>query len=69
MSLYAVVPGDLEPDSILDLVQDCREVTGVLGVHADPDPDPDPVPVPRGAGAVDIAPAAAFLDGYADYGS
>ncbi len=67
MSLYAVVPGDLEPDSILDLVQDCREVTGVLGVHVDP--DPDLVPVPRGAGAVDIAPAAAFLDGYADYGS
>jgi hypothetical protein len=31
MALHAPVPSDAEPTSILDLVNDCREVAGVLG--------------------------------------
>ncbi len=31
MSIYTPVPSDVEPTSLLDLVNDCREVAGVLG--------------------------------------
>ncbi len=59
------VPRD-EADSIVDLVEDCREITGVLGSFA-------PVARPadhRGALPVDISDAAVLsLAGYDDYGS
>lgn len=31
MALYAPVPSETEPTSMIDLVNDCREVAGVLG--------------------------------------
>jgi hypothetical protein len=31
MALHTPVPSDSEPTSIVDLVNDCREVAGVLG--------------------------------------
>lgn len=31
MSMHTPVPSDVEPTSLLDLVDDCREVAGVLG--------------------------------------
>jgi hypothetical protein len=31
MSIHTPVPSDVEPTSLLDLVNDCREVAGVLG--------------------------------------
>jgi hypothetical protein len=31
MALHVPVPSDNEPGSLLDLVNDCREVAGVLG--------------------------------------
>ena len=31
MALYSPVPSESEPASIVDLVNDCREVAGVLG--------------------------------------
>lgn len=66
MATYSSVPGDLEPGSILDLVQDCREFAGDLGGA--------PAAYP-GAGTetvlpLDISPAAVLsLTGFGDYGS
>jgi hypothetical protein len=34
MALHTPVPSDTEPDSLTDLVFDCREVAGVLGHSA-----------------------------------
>lgn len=31
MALHTAVPSETEPTSIIDLVNDCREVAGVLG--------------------------------------
>lgn len=31
MSMHPPVPSDVEPTSLMDLVNDCREVAGVLG--------------------------------------
>jgi hypothetical protein len=33
MSMHTPVPSDVEPTSLMDLVNDCREVAGVLGTH------------------------------------
>ncbi|MCW2715775.1 MAG: hypothetical protein JWN88_2822 [Frankiales bacterium] len=66
MTTSTPVPADVEPSSIIDLLQDCREVTGVLGGAA-------PVvrlPAARAPRRVDIdALTASGLDGYGDYGS
>jgi hypothetical protein len=67
MTLHPHVPADDEPGSIIDLVEDCREVSGVLGAFA-----PVVVRLPD-SGAVlpvhiDAGTASAFA-GYGDYGS
>jgi len=60
------VPADVEADSIVDLVQDCREISGVLGSFVPTVRVPDA----RGAMPVEIdALVAGSLDGYEDYGS
>lgn len=71
MSTSAAVPSDVEPDSIIDLVHDCREVSGVLGSFV-----PTVVRIPEArsgaasAGPVEISLEAVHaLAGYDDYGS
>ena len=66
MATYTSVPGDLEPTSILDLVQDCREFAGALGgapaAYAAVDSE---IVLP-----LDISPATVrSLSGLGDYGS
>ncbi len=64
MSLSTRVPSDVEPDTIIDLVDDCREVTGVLGLPS------SYAPLPRLAHPVEIdLDTAARLEGYEAYGS
>lgn len=66
MAAYSSVPGDLEPSSILDLVQDCRDFAGALGGG------PAAYPAADGASVLplDIGPAAVLsLSGLGDYGS
>ena len=61
------VPADVEADSIIDLVQDCREISGVLGSFV---PTVIRLPEPREVQPVEItALVAAGLDGYDEYGS
>ena len=65
MTTHSHVPADVEPASLADLVDDCREVSGVLapwfaGAVRVPAPRPVVVDVPVAAG-ID-------LDGYGDYG-
>ena len=65
MATYSSVPGDLEPSSILDLVQDCREFAGALGGAPAAYPEVDTVALP-----LDISAAAVLsLTGFGDYGS
>ncbi len=64
MTTHSHVPADVEPTSLADLVDDCREVSGVLapwyaGAVRTPAPRPMPVEIPA---------AADILDGYSDYG-
>ncbi len=66
MTTSTPVPADVEPSSIIDLMQDCREVSGVLGAS----PPVVRLPDTRAPIRVDIdALTAAGLDGYGDYGS
>ncbi len=75
MATHLSVPGDVEPTSMIDLVNDCRELVGAvgsLGVTA----VSGLVRIPRarrterGAMPVDISSqAAGAVDGYEDYGS
>ena len=67
MTASAPVPSDVEAESIVDLVRDCREVSGVLGSFvpttarlAEPGPT---VPVEISLDAVHA------LAGYDEYGS
>jgi hypothetical protein len=67
MSSFTPVPADDEAGSVVDLVADCREVSGVLAPYL-------PVGVRpaggRASGPVQIdASAAAGLAGWEDYGS
>ena len=65
MSLHTLMPADVDPDSIIDLVQDCREISGVLGSFVPAARDADT----RGAAPVDISQTTAeSLDGYEEYG-
>ena len=62
MTTHSPVPADVEPTSLADLVDDCREVSGVLapwfaGAVRVPAPRPMPVEIP-----------ASLVDGYSDYG-
>jgi len=60
-------PSDVDPASVIDLIEDCREVSGVLGSFV---PTGLRLPQPRAAGAPGIDPAtAAMLDGYGEYGT
>ena len=61
------VPADVEPASIIDLVDDCREVSGMLAPFVI---DLTNIPAPRTALPFRIpAQTAAALDGYEEYGS
>ena len=66
MTTHTQVPADVEADSIIDLVHDCREVSGMLGSFVPAARTADT----RGAGPVDISTLTALsLAGYEDYGS
>jgi hypothetical protein len=61
------VPSDVDADTVIDLVEDCREVSGVLGSFV---PTTIVLPEPRSATAFDIDDAlAASLEGWSSYGS
>ncbi|MEX2288890.1 MAG: hypothetical protein WD794_01010 [Mycobacteriales bacterium] len=66
MTLHPAVPSDVEADSIVDLVHDCREINDVLGSSV-----PTEIRLPDGrAMPVEISlDAVATLSGYDDYGS
>jgi hypothetical protein len=67
MSTHPAVPSDVEAESIIDLVHDCREISGVLGSFV---PTVVRIPEARGALPVEISPDAVnALIGYDDYGS
>ena len=75
MSTHTSVPSDVEAESIIDLVHDCREISGVLGSFV---PAAIRIPDARGAvphdahGAMPVEislDAVQALDGYDDYGS
>lgn len=67
MATHASVPSDVDADSIDTLVEDCREVSGVLGGVA---PAIVRRPAVGGGATVEISPGtAARLDGYGAYGS
>ena len=67
MSTHTHVPSDVEAESIIDLVHDCREISGVLGSFV---PTVIRIPEARNAMPIDISSGAVDgLDGYGDYGS
>ena len=67
MTTHATVPSDVEAESIIDLVHDCREISGVLGSFI---PTEIRLPDARGAMPVEISlDAVSALDGYGEYGS
>ena len=67
MSTHTSVPSDVEAESIIDLVHDCREISGVLGSFVAAGIR---IPDARGAMPVEISlDAVQALDGYDDYGS
>jgi hypothetical protein len=62
-----MVPADVEPDSITDLVDDCREVSGMLAPFVI-----DLTNIPRQGRVMPFqipAQTAAALEGYEEYGS
>ena len=61
------VPADVEPDSIVDLVDDCREVSGMLAPFVI---DLRDIPAQAGVKPFTIpAQTADRLEGFEDYGS
>lgn len=67
MTTSNAVPSDVEAESIIDLVHDCREISGVLGSFV---PTVIRLPEPRGAMPVEISlEAVNALVGYDEYGS
>lgn len=67
MTTHTTVPSDIDPDSITDLADDCREVSGVLAPFVI---DLNSIPAPRSATQLDFSSLTAdALDGYSDYGS
>lgn len=67
MSTHPHVPADDDATSMGDLLEDCREVSGVLAPYL---PHGVRIPDTRGAMPVDIGSGtAAGLDGWGDYGS
>jgi hypothetical protein len=66
MTIHSV-PADLDPDSMLELVDDCREVSGMLAPYVI---DLTHIPAPRAPLPFAIpAQGAAVLEGYGEYGS
>jgi len=62
-----LVPSDVEPDSFVDLVDDAREVSGMLAPFVI---DLTNIPAPRSALPFLVpAQSAAVLDGYSEYGA
>jgi hypothetical protein len=67
MTPHTTVPSDIEPDSLIDLADDCREVSGMLAPFVI---DLTNIPGPRTALPFLVpAQAAAALAGYEEYGS
>jgi hypothetical protein len=67
MSTHTPVPSEVEAESMIDLVHDCREISGVLGSFV---PTVVRIPEARGAMPIDITDeAVAGLSGWSDYGS
>jgi len=67
MASHSSVPSDVDADSIDTLVEDCREIAGVLGGFP---PAVLRLPAAGPSAPVDIgAGTAARLDGYGAYGS
>ena len=67
MSTHTAVPSEVEAESIVDLVHDCREISGVLGSFV---PTVVRIPEARGALPVEISlDAVNALEGYDEYGS
>lgn len=64
MSLVHPTPADDDADTMVDLVQDCREVSGLLGSFI------PAMRLPAGpAPLVDLTLAEGMLEGYGSYGS
>lgn len=67
MTFHPHVPADDDATSMIDLVDDAREVSGVLAPYL---PAHIRLPDARGALRVEIGPlAAAGVEGWGDYGS
>ena len=67
MTTSSSVPSDVEAESIIDLVHDCREISGVLGSFV---PTVIRLPDARGAMPVEISlDTVDALAGYGEYGS
>lgn len=67
MTTHTAVPADVEPASIIDLVDDCREVSGMLAPFVI---DLTNIPAARSATPFQIpAQTADALAGYEEYGS
>jgi hypothetical protein len=66
MSIHTSVPSDIDPDSFIDLADDCREVSGVLAPYVF---DLSVIPTPRSPRVEISAGTVAVLDGYDEYGS
>lgn len=76
MTTHTPVPADIDPASLADLVEDCREVSGVLaplvtsGWFAGAVRVPAPTTPAEGPLPVHVPTAAGIdLDGYGYYGS
>ena len=67
MTFHPHVPADDDATSMIDLVDDAREVSGVLAPYL---PAHIRLPEARGASPMEIGPlAAAGVEGWGDYGS
>ena len=67
MSVHPHVPADDDPTSFIDLVDDCREVSGVLAPYV---PAEIRLPSPRSVSLVEIdATVAAGAAEWSDYGA
>ncbi len=67
MSTHTHVPSDVEAESMIDLVHDCREISGVLGSFV---PTVIRIPEARTSPPLEISlDAVQALEGYSTYGS
>lgn len=67
MTTFHHVPADDEAETIVDLVHDCHEISGVLGAFV---PMDIRIPAAREAAPIEISlDAVQALEGYSTYGS